>query len=849
MTGVQIMKYRYQHLKYGSYEEILASYHDPVGGRTLCCAHRSYWHMYPENSALAILAAMDFGCDMIEIDVRATKDGVCVLSHDNNLGRCTNADPELAMRNLDEIEYEQIRHLRLRFGTGGKNTMVSDEHICLFEEALLLCENRALINLDKVMEDDRLRECVYRTMLRLDRQGHKPFEFCIFKCGNRSLTDVLEWIREKEASDGVKINYVPWGVHGAEYLVKNGYHPYLFEYRWDLSKELTARKEQIGVGYMANTFADTGEDTPAHWRAAMQVGANVLHSDDGRLCPKVIRQYWAETYTVSRKCLQRYQGPGGDMILPAGIRTVASGAFAGCSDLKSIILPQGIERVEERAFADCTSLRIAVLPAGVRFVGKHAFPAGTVICTPASKAVAAYAQSEHLHLVEYPEHLPYTFEIRNEKISLTRYLGSETDVVIPDTLLELPVYEIGKECFSHTGVKSVRLGDNTEMIEQYAFSDCRELRTVIFKKSIRAIAMNAFDRCDRAMTVVSPAGSYPNRYAKAKGIRCAQSAEEPIGTVVFDGEGTAEAPFRIACTEDLLRLSDILQRDARNFYANACYLQTADLSLDGNEACHFDPIGRDGGVFCGVYDGGGHTVRGICIQSSAEGASLFGYISGAEIRNVNTENIAVTASALIGGLVGVAEYSVIRNCHARHFRLCATNTDHCNVGGLIGAALHCTVSDCSAECGSITGYRDLGGFMGEANHTVVTDCRTDRVADLEGQGNSCGGFVGNFKGASRFENCYTAVNVSGALRVGAFSGFSGCDKRAEMKHCVALGNVKSCVKCTHGGLTGARVASVVDCYYSDLLENMDCCQGTAISPVEIKLEAIFRQGEAVADGS
>lgn len=74
------MNEQYQQLKYGSYQEIQASYHDPIGGRTLCCAHRSYWWMYPENSVASIQAAIEYGCDMVEIDVRVTKDGVCVTT-------------------------------------------------------------------------------------------------------------------------------------------------------------------------------------------------------------------------------------------------------------------------------------------------------------------------------------------------------------------------------------------------------------------------------------------------------------------------------------------------------------------------------------------------------------------------------------------------------------------------------------------------------------------------------------------------------------------------------------------------------------------------------------------------
>ena len=154
------MKYNKQHLKYGSYEEIIASFNDPINGRALSCAHRSYWRMYPENSVPAILAAIDYGCDIVELDVRATKDGVCVLSHDRNLGRCTNATGELAKMNVDEIEYDKIKDLKLKFATGGSSAMTSDEVICRFDDCIKLCEGKIMINLDKVMENKELTQGV-----------------------------------------------------------------------------------------------------------------------------------------------------------------------------------------------------------------------------------------------------------------------------------------------------------------------------------------------------------------------------------------------------------------------------------------------------------------------------------------------------------------------------------------------------------------------------------------------------------------------------------------------------------------------------------------------------------------
>lgn len=67
--------------------------HKPAYG-TLVCAHRGYWEgvNVPENNPLAFKPAIDMQADMIELDVKLTKDKVLVLFHDDPLFRLTNYD-------------------------------------------------------------------------------------------------------------------------------------------------------------------------------------------------------------------------------------------------------------------------------------------------------------------------------------------------------------------------------------------------------------------------------------------------------------------------------------------------------------------------------------------------------------------------------------------------------------------------------------------------------------------------------------------------------------------------------------------------------------------------------------
>ncbi len=56
--------------------------------RPLRLAHRGDWRRAPENTIEALLAALEVpGCDGVEFDVRASRDGLLVLLHDDTLTR------------------------------------------------------------------------------------------------------------------------------------------------------------------------------------------------------------------------------------------------------------------------------------------------------------------------------------------------------------------------------------------------------------------------------------------------------------------------------------------------------------------------------------------------------------------------------------------------------------------------------------------------------------------------------------------------------------------------------------------------------------------------------------------
>jgi glycerophosphoryl diester phosphodiesterase len=67
-------------------------------------AHRGGSKIAPENTMVAFRRAVEWwGADMLELDVRLTRDGHVVVIHDETLDRTTDGEGPVAARTLDEI--------------------------------------------------------------------------------------------------------------------------------------------------------------------------------------------------------------------------------------------------------------------------------------------------------------------------------------------------------------------------------------------------------------------------------------------------------------------------------------------------------------------------------------------------------------------------------------------------------------------------------------------------------------------------------------------------------------------------------------------------------------------------
>lgn len=103
-------------------------------------AHRGDWRNAPENSLHALLNSIDKGFDMMELDVKMTKDSQMVVMHDNTIDRTTNGKGKVS-----DFTLEEIKKFKLRNGLG----RVTANPIPTFKELMMVAKNKILINVDK----------------------------------------------------------------------------------------------------------------------------------------------------------------------------------------------------------------------------------------------------------------------------------------------------------------------------------------------------------------------------------------------------------------------------------------------------------------------------------------------------------------------------------------------------------------------------------------------------------------------------------------------------------------------------------------------------------------------------
>ena len=117
-------------------ENLLGNHPDKI----LVVSHRADWRNAPENSLQGIQNCIDMGVDMVEIDLKRTKDGHLVVMHDKTINR-TMSGKGL----VEDYTLAELKAMRLKNGVACKTR----HQIPTLEEVMLLCKGKIMVNIDK----------------------------------------------------------------------------------------------------------------------------------------------------------------------------------------------------------------------------------------------------------------------------------------------------------------------------------------------------------------------------------------------------------------------------------------------------------------------------------------------------------------------------------------------------------------------------------------------------------------------------------------------------------------------------------------------------------------------------
>lgn len=218
---------------------------------------------------------------------------------------------------------------------------------------------------------------------------------------------------------------------------------------------------------------------------------------------------------------------------------------------------------------------------------------------------------------------------------------------------------------------------------------------------------------------------------------------------------------------------------------------TADIDLAGFD---WTPLAK----FYGTFDGAGHMVKNLYINSASYPLGLFGYLkTGAKVTNLGvTGNVTCTAksNAQAGGIAGYVDANAaIENCYS------AVNVTSKKHGGGIAGYTNAgsNITNCYASGNITTTSKNecfLGGICGSSysntNGATLTNCYSiGDVTGTSGAASYLGGLSPDKTAAHYVDNCfYLDGTVSKESSKYGVTGLGTAKTAAEMKAAIKANN-------------------------------------------------------------
>ena len=188
---------------------------------------------------------------------------------------------------------------------------------------------------------------------------------------------------------------------------------------------------------------------------------------------------------------------GGKYEVADGTEEIIAYAFSKNKNLTEVTFPASVQKAGEGVFVGCRDdlkINLSIKPCGYNALWNKKNDSGTAVFDYDNISVDG-------------EENGFSYNIDNNKAYIVDYdyIGSEKDIVLPQTLAGYPVSGVETYAFYGTDITSVVLHGGIEYVEREAFAYCAELKKVKFEGTKTEIkGEGVFSGCAKLTEVVLP---------------------------------------------------------------------------------------------------------------------------------------------------------------------------------------------------------------------------------------------------------------------------------------------------------------------------------------------------------
>lgn len=229
-------------------------------------------------------------------------------------------------------------------------------------------------------------------------------------------------------------------------------------------------------------------------------------------------------FVIENGTLIDYKGDDVNIVFPNGISTIGDCVFWQNDKIKKVFLPEGISHIGNASFCACSNLEEVVLPNSLYYIGNDAFFACRKLKNidfPDNLSTIgenAFGCCDRISSLKLPKNLSTIHSdsfhgcssleeilLDNDSEMFCMYNGCLYDIlmkklyIVPGTKREITfpdgIKRIGKSLSKNYLIDTLVIPDSVEQIEDEAFADCTNLKSIILGKGVKSIGRLAFYRC------------------------------------------------------------------------------------------------------------------------------------------------------------------------------------------------------------------------------------------------------------------------------------------------------------------------------------------------------------------